>query len=159
MISEHDVLPQYTATSLIVNLCPVFVLYSHWAEVNEMWQRAGKQGIKTRGLWQVIKNREDLREGWREWEEESRWWAEREMCCWIQNSLPHSSSSSSMCVGTAMINEFWTAGQYSIGAPQTALTMYYAGRRACRRTQHAMVSLIQLGGLMDTVKASGNRRT
>lgn len=36
-------------------------------------------------------------------------------------------SSSSLSVGRAVINEFQTTGQYSIGSPQTALRMHYAG--------------------------------
>lgn len=38
-----------------------------------------------------------------------------------------SQQSSSLSVGRAVINEFQTTGQYSIGSPQTALRMHYAG--------------------------------
>lgn len=46
-------------------LLTVFVFFRRqipgWFEVNEVWWKAGRQGIDTRGLWHVIKNRKDLR--------------------------------------------------------------------------------------------------
>lgn len=65
MISEDD----SSQNTLVINKCLIVnlsSLYFHRQilgefEVNEMWQRAGRQGIKTWGLWQVIKNRKNLR--------------------------------------------------------------------------------------------------
>lgn len=45
----------------------------------------------------------------------------------LLNTEQSSSQQSSLSVGRAVINEFQTTGQYSIGSPQTALRMHYAG--------------------------------
>lgn len=45
----------------------------------------------------------------------------------LLNTEQSSSQQSSLSVGRAVINEFQTPGQYSIGSPQTALRMHYAG--------------------------------
>lgn len=45
----------------------------------------------------------------------------------LLNREQSSSQQSSLSVGRAVINEFQTTGQYSIGSPQTALRMHYAG--------------------------------
>lgn len=45
----------------------------------------------------------------------------------LLNTEQSSSQQSSLSVGRAVINEFQTTGQYSIGSPQTALKMHYAG--------------------------------
>lgn len=41
----------------------------------------------------------------------------------LLNTEQSSSQQSSLSVGRAVINEFQTTGQYSIGSPQTALRM------------------------------------
>lgn len=45
----------------------------------------------------------------------------------LLNTEQSSSQQSSLSVGRVVINEFQTTGQYSIGSPQTALRMHYAG--------------------------------
>lgn len=45
----------------------------------------------------------------------------------LLNTEQSSSQQSSLSFGRAVINEFQTTGQYSIGSPQTALRMHYAG--------------------------------